>query len=167
MQASNRKNARKYDGNRNALSASSDAELAIRLAYAETLAANCPDQNEPIAHRIAAIIDNRIRIRRGDAKSVVFQRDQFSSSLNIYPESRYRDFLCPRDGQLWELAAAKVRGNLEGAGQGEPIPNDAVNYYLYRHSPRFSPPAWGLEEVVMDDDAVRDCVRVFRDSGWR
>ncbi len=167
IQASNRKNAHKYDGYREALSASPDAELATRLAYAETLAANCLDETEQVAHRVAAVIGNRIRIRHGDVKSVVYQRDQFSSSLNIYPESRYRDFLCPRDGELWDMVAANFRKNLEGEGLSEPIPKDAVNYYLYRHSPRFKPTAWGLEEVLMEGESVRNCVRVFRDSGWK
>jgi hypothetical protein len=167
IQASNRKSARKYDGYRKALSASPDAELATRLAYAETLAANCPDHNVQVSDLVAAVIGNRIRIRHGDVKSVVYQRDQFSSSLNIYPESRYRDFLCPRDVELWNLIAGKVLGNLQEAGPGKPIPQDAVNYYLYRHSPRFNPPAWELEEIVLEKGAVRDCVRVFRDSGWK
>jgi hypothetical protein len=167
VQKANRKTAAKYDGYRKILQDDTPLELAARLAYAETMAANCPQQEAAVADLVTAVIGNRIRTRGGDVKSVVFQRDQFSSSLNIYPESRYRDFLCPRDNALWKTVLAKTRTNLKGSGPGAVMPKDTVNYYLYQHSERFKAPNWKLEEVAIADEKTRACVRVFRNPGWK
>jgi hypothetical protein len=167
VQKENRKTPLKYDGYRRLLESATDLELAARLVYAETLAANCPDQNGRVAELVTAVVGNRIRIRRGDGRSVVWQRDQFSSSLNIYPESRYRDFLCPRDGTLWQDVLAKMRVDLEGSAPAGAVPEDAVNYYLYLHSDRFKAPAWQLAEIPINDEKTRQCIRVFRAPGWK
>lgn len=166
-QQANPRTSRKYDGYREALAADTPLQLATRLAYAETLAANCAAQNDRIADLITAAVGNRIRIRGGDVASVVWQRDQFASSLNIYRESRYRDFLCPRDEELWRMVTAKMRANLEAATPVALLPKDAVNYYLYRHSERFSAPDWQLQEVALDDASTRACIRLFRAPYWR
>lgn len=160
------KSPAKYDGYRALLTDATPHELAARLAYAETLAANCPARNEAVAQRVAAVIGNRVRIR-GKVDSVVFQRDQFASSLNIYPESRYRDFLCPRDAALWNVVAAAMRAELESPQPVAPVPPDAVNYYLYRHSDRFRAPDWQLAEVPVAHDETRECIRVFRNPRWK
>lgn len=160
-------NAKKYDGYRQLLNSDTTVVLAARLAYAETLAANCAAHNDEVLDLVASVIANRVRIRDGDVKDVVFQRNQFASSLHIYSESRYRDFLCPSDAILWGKALAKMQANLEGAVPSAPMPNDAVNYYLYRHSDRFVAPDWGLEEVKIASEEVRRCIRVFRDPRWR
>jgi hypothetical protein len=165
--ASNAASARKYDGYRQLLQSDTAVVLAARLAYAETLAANCPLHNEDVLELVAAVIANRVRIRRGDVNSVVFQRNQFASSLHIYSESRYRDFLCPRDEKLWQKAVARMQANLEGAAPNAPVPKDAVNYYLYQHSARFSAPDWGLQEARISNDDVRKCIRIFRSPAWR
>jgi hypothetical protein len=162
----NNKTPRKYDGYRKSLYGLPSAELAARLAYAETLAANCPEQNDRIGDLVAAVIGNRIRIRRGDVESVVFQRDQFASSLNMYAESRYRDFLCPEDNELWNSISAKIRVNLSGSKPSSPMPADTVNYYLYQHSASFKAPDWRLEEVPIAD-TTRHCIRVFRNPAWK
>jgi hypothetical protein len=167
VQKTNRKTSAKYDGYRKILQDATPLELATRLAYAETLAANCPQQEGAVASVVTSVIGNRIRIRGGDAKGVVFQRDQFSSSLNVYPESRYRDFLCPKDDALWKAVLAKMRANLEGSGPGDAIPKDAVNYYLYKHSDRFKVPNWKLAEVPVADEKTRACIRVFRNPAWK
>jgi hypothetical protein len=167
VQKANHRTPAKYDGYRKILHENTVLELAARLVYAETVAANCPEQEDRIVDLVALVIGNRIRIRRGDVRSVVFQRDQFASSLNIYPESRYRDFLCPNNEALWKKALTKMRVNLEGAKPSAPIPKDAVNYYLYQHSDRFKAPAWKLEEVLVTDEKTRECIRVFRDPAWR
>lgn len=166
VQKANSKTSSKYDGYRNILHASTALELATRLAYAETMAANCANQEEQVVGLVASVIGNRIRIRGGDINSVVFQKNQFSSSLNIYTESRYRDFLCPKDGELWNKALTKMRANLEESKPSVPIPKDAVNYYLYRHSDRFKAPNWKLDEVLIPAATTRECIRVFRDPGW-
>jgi len=167
VQKANDKTSHKYDGYRKALHADSALELAARLAYAETVAASCPQQEDQVATLIAGVIGNRVRIRRGDVASVVFQRNQFSSSLNIYPESRYRDFLCPDDSALWRKVVAKVRANFKASKPDAAIPKDAVNYYLYRHSDRFKAPAWKLEEALIADEKTRECIRVFRNPAWK
>lgn len=165
----NAKSSAKYDGYRRILRADGDqgVELATRLAYAETLAANCSTYEDNVLDLVASVIGNRIRIRRGDIPSVVFQRDQFASSLNIYAESRYRDFLCPQDAALWKKVFIKMSANLAAIKPSAPIPSDAVNYYLYRHSDRFKAPGWKLEEVPLADDKTRECIGVFRDAVWR
>lgn len=165
--AANAKSPAKYDGYRHLLRAATPLELATRLAYAETLAANCPARNEPVADIVATVIGNRIRARGGDIASVVFQRDQFASSLNIYPESRFRDFLCPNDGELWRSVEAKMHARLEDPAANASMPGDAMNYYLYLHSPRFAAPAWKLEEVPNADAATRACIRAFRVPNWK
>ena len=166
VQKANPKTFHKYDGYRQTLRASSNLELAARLVYAETLAANCPGREDRLADLIAAVIGNRIRIR-GDAESVIFQRDQFASSLNIYSESRYRDFLCPRDSGLWIKSLGAMRANLESSKPNAPILVDTVNYYLFRHSDRFKAPAWKLREATIADSEIRECIRVYRVPGWR
>ena len=166
-QKSNPKTSYKYDGYRKALAADTPLQLATRLAYAETLAANCPQRNEGVAELTTAVIGNRIRIRNGDVASVVFQRDQFSSSLNIYPESRYRDFLCPKDARLWATVSAKMRASMDASKPATGIPDDVVNYYLHLHSQRFTAPDWKLEEFYSPDENLRLCIRSFRDSRWK
>jgi hypothetical protein len=167
VQKANSKTSHKYDGYRNLLHANTPLELAARLAYAETVAANCVGQEDKIVDLVASVIGNRVRIRGGDVRSVVFQKDQFASSLNIYPESRYRDFLCPNNDRLWKKALTKMRVNFEESKPSAPIPKDTVNYYLYQHSDRFKAPLWQLEEVLVTDEETRECIRVFRDSAWR
>lgn len=167
VQRAQRKTPQKYDGFRSALDTVNPVELAARLAYAETLAANCPAQQTRIADLITAVIGNRIRLRGGDIGSVAFQRDQFASSLNVYAESRYRDFLCPRDRDLWRRVLSAMQANLDGPAADVAIPRDTVNYYLYRHSDRFKPPAWGLQEAGIADNQLRECIRAFRNPAWR
>lgn len=163
----NSKTAFKYDGYKKALHGDSDVELAARLAYAETVAANCPKQEDRILDLVASVIGNRVRIRRGNVKDVVFQKDQFASSLNIYSESQYRAFLCPNEAELWKKALAKVRQNLGASGPTAAIPTDTVNYYLYRHSDRFKAPPWKLKEAAIQDGKVTECIRVFRNPKWK
>lgn len=167
IQKANSKTSSKYDGYRRVLHADADLELAARLVYAETVAANCPGNEDQVLDLIASVIGNRVRIRRGDIKSVVFQRDQFASSLNIYAESRYRDFICPKNDDLWKAALTKVRANLEESNPSSPIPSDAANYYLYLHSERFKAPRWRLEAVAIAEEKIRKCIRIFRNPGWR
>src|SRR5262245_55554670 len=92
---SNSKTSHKYDGYKKVFGGASDSELLARLAYAETLAANCPSENAKVAPIVTAVIKNRVTIRKNDVASVVFERDQFASSLNNYSESRSKEFLCP------------------------------------------------------------------------
>lgn len=166
-QKANSKTEFKYDGYKNVLSTDSDADLAARLAYAETKAANCPNKEKQVLPLIYAVIANRIAKRGGDTKSVVFQRDQFASSLNIYSESRYKDFLCPQDVILW--SEAKKLSQVTAENKAAPsIPRDAINYYLYRHSERFKAPNWNLEEAKFKGhEDIEDCIRLFLHPKWK
>lgn len=167
VQKAHQKTSNKYDGYRHILHKSTTLELAARLAYAETLAANCPQQEDPVIDLIASVIGNRIRLRHGDIANVVFQKDQFASSLNIYSESRYQDFLCPKNAELWNKALTKMRTNLEQSKPTASITTDSVNYYLYQHSSRFKAPNWKLEKVAFTDEKTRECIGVFRDPTWK
>jgi hypothetical protein len=166
----NPRNSKKYDGYRRALSGESGATLLARLAYAETLATNCGSQNQKIGPRIADSIANRARIRGGNVASVVFERDQYASSLNAYSESRYRDFLCPKNAALWITVSTQASKALE---EGGALPRDAVNYYLFRHSTRFSPPGWAVGPNALPEarypgsEALRACIRFYRNARWR
>ncbi len=168
----NSKSASKYKAIEIALKTDSDDELVQRLIYAETRGAHCPDRNPEIAKVIAKVIQNRIVKRKGSVKSVVFQRDQFASSLNGYAESEWREFLCPSDERVWLAARAARLASLEplkGPNKGEPATSNAAtssafNYYLYRHSSRFSPPTWANVEPIAfpNSDKIADCIKIFK-----
>ncbi len=165
---SNSKNDFKYDGFKRALSGISDQELATRLVYSETLAGTCEEKNAQIAPLIAEVVGNRIRTRRGDIKSVVYQRDQFASSLNNYAESHLREFLCPKNATMWKQALAATKIGLES--DKRQLPSDTVNYYLYKHSSRFTPPNWKLPEATVATAGkaeLASCIRFFRNANWR
>jgi hypothetical protein len=157
--SANSKTDYKYDGYRRALHSASPEELVARLAYAETLAANCPQFNEKIAPKIVNTITNRARIR-GDVASVVFQRDQFASSFNNYSQSRFRDLLCPRDIRLWSQVYQEARRALSGSPSGG-LPANGVNYYLYQHNQSFAVPAFASGRGLFGDQYFSSCVRFF------
>jgi hypothetical protein len=164
---------KKYDGYRRALAGDTDDELLARLAYAETLAAGCSERQSAIAPRIVEAIGNRVRIRGGDVKSVVFERDQFASSLNNYRESRFRDFLCPKDEELWRQVLQESSSRSDKEYAADQMPGDSVHYYFFQHSGRFTPPAWAEGPKAYPEARfpgsleLRACVRFFRNSSWR
>jgi hypothetical protein len=161
---SHAKSPLKYQDYRQSLQRESDAEIVARLAYSETKAANCAAIEGQILPLILSTIGNRVRIRGGDVRSVVFQTDQFSSSLNLYPESRYREFLCPKDEILWGQALAQATSVLAG-----PSPrSDVVHYFLFRHSPKWPKPPWNYPEATEGTTPqIRECVRFFHNAGWK
>ena len=160
----NSKTANKYDGYKKALASDSDTELAARLVYAETKATRCEKLNSKVVPVITEVIANRIKIRSGDIKSVVFQRDQFASSLNIYDESNYKDFLCPDDEILWNQVYNETHMALSNRRMG----NDTVNYFLYKHSPRWTKEPWKLaEDKELAKGNVRDCIRAFKNPNFK
>ena len=165
--SANRRNSNKYDEYKNALSGDSDTVLFARLAYAETLAANCTDQNDEVLERVVGVVGNRINRRNGDVKSVVFQRDQFSSSLNNYGSSKYKDFLCPQDEALWSQTLARVRRFMHDKETS--VSNDTMNYFFFKHDPRWTEaPAWGLEEnTEQTNPQIQSCIRTYRNPGWK
>lgn len=159
----NSKTSNKYVGYKKVLNSDSDIELAARLVYAETKATNCEKMNNQIVPVITEVIANRVKIRKGDVQSVIFQRDQFASSLNIYGESNYKDFLCPSDSALWNKAYSETFSALSDKTKG----TDTVNYFLYKHSPRWTKEPWKLEEDTSLTKGVRDCIRTFRNPAFK
>lgn len=170
-QEANRKNDFKYDMYKKLLSASSESEMLARLAYAETKAANCPDNAAKILPLITDVIANRIDIRKKKklgVESVLFQRNQFASSLNIYEESRYREFLCPKDSAAWAKAVTLAKTALESKPRKSVLPPDVVNYFLYQHSPKYTKEPWDF--VVFPVEAspeLRSCIRFFHVPNWK
>lgn len=160
----NSKTEFKYRGFQSALSSDSDTELMARLAYSEALAANCPQQTSSLIEPVANVIANRVRVRKGDVRSVVFQKDQFASSLNNYTESRFRDFLCPHDADLWKQALAAIQKTQASNTLG--ISSDVFNYYLFQHSARFKAPAWAEQTSARfkDSDKIQACVKFYREN---
>lgn len=160
----NAKTENKYDGYKKAFASDSDEELMARLIYAETKATRCEKLNSAIVPVITAVISNRVKIKNGDVKAVVFQRDQFASSLNIYPESNYKDFLCPSDAKLWAQALNEASAALADKAK----PTATVNYFLYKHSPRWTKEPWKLEEdTSLTKGTVRDCFKAFKNPNYK
>lgn len=179
IQRANRRSIHKYNGYRQAFTqhAVTEEEILARLVYAETLASHCPEHSDQSVELISATLINRIQRRSGNILEVVFERDQFASSLNIYSESQYREFLCPKNLELWRNALTTTRQMLRSStadtSTALPLPSDSVNYYFYKHSSRFTPPAWtkSLEEVRSSDgqplgEEFRECVRFFRNPRY-
>jgi hypothetical protein len=162
----NKSNDRKYNGYKVELQNESDETLAGRLVYAEVLAANCREHQETLIDKIAAVVANRVLARKGDVKSVIFQRDQFASSLNMYKNSRHQDFLCPQDVKLWTDVLKKISSFLKE--KKTTLPADVMNYFLYKHDPRWSKEPWTLkEETQNSNESIRSCLKVFHVPGWK
>lgn len=160
----NSKNEHKYDAYKKALASDSDEELMARLVYAETKAANCSKINTDVATVVTHVISNRVKIKKGDVKAVVFERDQFASSLNIYSESGYKDFLCPNDPDLWDLALKRASWALTDKTK----PTTTVNYFLYKHSPRWTKEPWKLEEdQSIASSNTRKCIKAFKNPKYK
>ncbi|MEK6556578.1 MAG: hypothetical protein AABZ31_15115 [Bdellovibrionota bacterium] len=163
IQKANKNNNAKYDGYREFLK-DDGAALLARLAYAETLAAECPTLNYEILPGIVDVIANRAAMRQDNVKSVVYQRDQFASSLNIYKKSRYLDFLCPKDAKLWAAALETAEKSLyNGAAV---LPRNAFNYYFYLHDPKWPVPEWANYKKhqpvkTPNFNKIQKCIRYF------
>ncbi len=138
-ESNNLKSSHKYDGFRKAVSSDTDEQLVARLVYSEALAANCPKSTAQMMPGIAAVIAHRIKIDKS-ARQSVFRLQQFASSLNNYPESRYADFLCPKDEKLWSAAVAAANKALNG---DDSLPPTMDHYYFFHHFKVPHPaPAW-------------------------
>lgn len=160
----NSKTENKYNGYRKALASDSDEELMARLIYSETKATNCPQINNEIISVVTSVVSNRVKVRKGDVKSVIFQRDQFASSLNIYDSSKYEDFLCPQDVQTWN-SAFKAAGL---ALAEKTKPTTTTNYFLYKHDPRWTKEPWKLEEdTSIANETTRLCIKAFKNPKFK
>jgi hypothetical protein len=163
----NKNSLNKYAKMTEALVSDSDQELMSRLIYAETLAANCPQENQKIAEAISLVVRNRVK-KRNSVKSVVFQKDQFASSLNVYEESRINDFLCPKDQKLWQAVVNSIsrdrtfKNNINSSD-----PTSVMHYFLYNHSPRFKKEPWTMKEYSFREGGPSSqCLRVFINENW-
>lgn len=172
----NSKNSAKYSGYQNIMKSLTSEELLKRLIYAESLAANCEENQEQVVPIIFLVIQNRINLRRKNKKindpllSVIFEKNQFSSSLNIYKESRYKDFLCPQNLKLWNL----VEETLNTPKLPVQLSLDSVHYFLYKHSIRWpnEPKSWNRFIEIQNDknktiSSIRHCIRVFKNPNWK
>jgi spore germination cell wall hydrolase CwlJ-like protein len=156
----------KYVGYQKALQSDSETELFARLVYSEAVAANCPEAAQKIAPLIAQVIANRVRIRGRGIASVVYQYNQFASSLNVYQQSRYQDFLCPKDAGLWKIAMSSAKRSLAGGSAG--LDSKTSNYYLYQHDPKKPKEPWTLKEDTSPATiATRSCIKFFIDPNWK
>jgi hypothetical protein len=163
--SANRKTKFKYNGYRDALRNDTDVELLTRLAYSETLAANCPELNSKIGPKIVETIGNRVERRKGDVRDIVFERDQFASSLNFYDEAKNKEFLCPKDQKLWGDLYRVAQKRLEAKTV---TPSSGINYFLYKHSPKWTKEPWKLaEDPALTTADVRPCVRFFAVPNWK
>jgi hypothetical protein len=144
----------KYDCYMSLLAETDAVELVARLIYSESLAANCSEQIEKFRFPIATTIGNRIAIRKREheltefaaAKSVVFDIDQFASSLNIYESSKFKEFLCPKDRVGWLRSKSLAQAQLRSLTTPDKVPSQPssqlssetpsqgmVHYYLFKH----------------------------------
>ena len=140
IQRSHRKDDRKYEGYRTLFKDVTDTELLARLATAEVASAQCPELNETLLAAVIGTLFNRLGGNVNTAKPVVFRRDQFASSMNIYAHSAYPVFLCPssRHGELYQKAFKTFRLMEKGAYKN-PLPTASVNYYLHLHFGQYRP----------------------------
>lgn len=164
----NKNSNNKYLKVKEVLASDSEEETMARLVYAETLAANCPEEKENVAQAISMVVLNRINVRR-DVKSVIFQKDQFASSLNVYQESRLDDFLCPKDLALWQRCLNNVKAQNEQKNKSnDPEQKQVMHYFLYNHSPRFKKEPWSFKEFDgLKEPPSKSCIRLFYNKQWR
>lgn len=160
----NGKTKAKYNAYKKALASDSDRQLMARLVYAEVKAARCAELNDKLVEVIAAVIANRVKIKNGNIKAVVYEKDQFASSLNIYSESNYKDFLCPNDLKLWNLSLQATSAALSA----ETKATATVNYFLYKHSSRWKKEPWQLEEdLILVSPEIRGCIKAFKNADYK
>ena len=144
----------KYEAMKRLLTSSTDEEIESRLIYSEVNAAHCPEFNQDLIAPIAVVIDHRIEKAHGQVRATIFARDQFASSLNIYPESGWKEFLCPSNAKLWQAVQSRKPGS---------VAVKANNYYLYRHSLKFKPPVWAQKTPMsfQGSQKITSCLRLF------
>lgn len=156
-----RKKPKKYDAYKKILSQSTDQEIVARLVYAEVLAAKCPRHNKELYPAISHTLHNRIKAAKGDVKSVVFRRDQFASSMNVYGASQFREFLCPKkDPALFSRVSRYVSSVLSGEKEN-PFPSNAVNYYLHQHWGSYKPNETKWGKTWAKQLEVSDCATFY------
>lgn len=146
-----------------------DEEILARLIASETKAAgeSCQTHQTAIAQNIASALYNRIQKRNRRIDSVVFQAQQFASSLHFYKESQIAEFLCPTDSNLISQTLDWTR-SMKNKTYVNTLPENAVNYYLYKHSTRFTPPSWTKTyKEAPTNPKISHCIRFFENSHFK
>jgi hypothetical protein len=147
-----------------------DLELVARLAYAETLAANCPDKNQELSEGIAAVILNRVRAFEEKGKDdayrrVVFGKMQFASSLHFYSKAQWKAFTCPTDQAFYRTVYMTVVQMNNGELKNRKYAS-ATHYYLHNHFEKFQDQPWGREAKLVAN-LGGNCVGVYSlDKGF-
>lgn len=159
----NRSNEFKYQKYKDAFQSDSDTQLVARLAYAETLAATCPEKEKQMAPMIVSAIMNRVRKKQGNVAAVVYKHNQFASSLNTYDQSRYKDFLCPKDSKLWNLVYAQAQQQIAALPQQVgSFSADTTMYFLYKNRPGDTKAPWSFpEDTTHTNPQLQSCIRFF------
>lgn len=151
------------------------SEVVARLIYAETKAAGeaCQAHDKKIADYISQVIQNRYKKllskSKGDATEIVFQQFQFASSLHKYPESKISEFLCPKSSALWSEALTRGKNIAAGIWVTSSFDSDVYNYYLFKHSTRFTEPKWTktLKEAPIKDTEIGACIRFYKNPSYK
>lgn len=101
-----------------------DDELLARLVYAESSATGFGDDAR-VARGIAWGVINRVRLAEVSMRArrqygqgiagVIFQPQQFNPAVSRRSPFA-RDFLCPRDGERWQIAGEAARVSVRGVG---------------------------------------------------
>lgn len=147
-----------------------EPEILARLIYAESEAANC--ESIKLTEYIGGAIYNRIRNKGKSISDIVFQFDQFASSLNGYSKANRAGFLCPTDLERWRMSQATVKHLLADA-KSNVLPCEAASYYLYKNNPwthenpkGFKIPDWAKAKGIKT--AIdSECVRFFPDDRFK
>jgi hypothetical protein len=139
----------------------SDLELITRLVYAESAAANCPENRDDLYVGIAALILNRVHAfeatkdKNDNAVTrAVFGKSQFASSIHSYDKptgkARWEDFICPKDSDLYkkiyDIVGKVSRGEINVSAYTE-----ATHYYLHMHSGTHMDQPWGKRAVPLKE----------------
>lgn len=163
----NKSNSQKYDKYKSIFQNSSDKEILARLIYAETKAAHCETHNPQVMSLITQVILNRVKKRNGDIKSVIYQRDQFASSMNVYDGSQYRDFLCPKDSMLWRSVENQI--HIQSKKDSMNVSSNTYNYFFYKHNPKWTKAPWDYEEDRPESypSEVFECIKTFKVPNWK
>jgi hypothetical protein len=163
-QIANKKTKFKYKGYEELFQKAglSDEEIFARLIFAETKASHCKDPQT--TKTIAEVISNRIQKRNANVRSVVFENDQFASSLNFYTGSAKDDFLCPKDAKTW-AEAMQLATKLMQDPTSNTLSKDAVHYYFFQHLASFKPPIW--TKAYKSSRELGSCMTAYENPKWK
>ncbi len=148
-----------------------DEELALRLIFAESLAASCPKEFAVIAQWIASVIVNRKEGKK-NYRQVVFQPLQFRSTFGSCDVAQRQAFLCPTSiKDDWQKKWKTVERAFQRAKLDQYISNGVKHYFLPSHFHRSHNckrwrgkwPDWTKTyNEVKETGVSRNCVRLYK-----